>query len=138
MACTEFPGAANCIMQCSSLRPALNGSPDESTTPSRWKHRQPRAIPGAPARHWLHGGGGVRLFDHGLADETPVQPLCTAADFLFALPIVPDVLVAADRLAAIMDAVAAEQPAAALVPRRTRRRHARELRFRGPPLEPRT
>src|SRR5471030_243630 len=75
-----------------------------------------RASPArAFARHRLHGGGGVRLCDHGRAAEGHVAALRTAAGRVPALHFVLAVLAAADRLGWFMGDIAAEKRAAASV-----------------------
>src|SRR5580692_7454689 len=81
---------------------------------------RPRPIAGAPARHCLHGRGGVRVFDHGFAAETPVRALRTAANLLSTLHLVLAVPVAAPHVAAYMGDAASEKCAAASFSRRAR------------------
>src|SRR5271154_6142876 len=87
----------------------------ESIPPTHWQHSRSRATARALARHWLHGGCGVRLFDHGLTDETPVLTLWTAASLLSALHLFLAVSTVADHMAALVGKFAPEQSAAAFI-----------------------
>src|ERR1700734_1086512 len=94
--------------------PALvyNDRPHESAPPSHWQHSRSRATTGALARHWVHGGCGVRLFDHGLTDEALVLALWTAANLLSALHLFLGIPIVADHMAALVGHFAPEQSAA--------------------------